>query len=129
MKNCLIFLGLVLLSGCANLQWFDELKSGDTYSSGTRAYHSTDSYAYDAPVAATNYDHIDNAQFLLLQKPRVKGSAKLADAGMPPVIRIYKQGLHWTDKKGGFYTRKEGQLKDGDGMLYNENESVWTPVQ
>ncbi len=129
MKNCSIFLGLVLLSGCANLQWFDELKGGDRFSTATRTYHTSGTYAYDAPVATTNYDRIDNAKIMLLQKPRTKSGAKMASAEIAPTIRIYKEGLHWTDNRGGFYTRKNGQLKDNDGVLYSENGSVWTPLQ
>jgi len=129
MKNCSIFLGLVLLSGCANFKWFDELKGGDRYSWGTQPYHGTASYAYDAPVATTNYDRIDNSVIMLVQKSKAKAGAKMAAAGTPPVIRIYKEGIHWTDNKGGYYTRKDAQLKDNDGVLYSEKGSVWTPAQ
>lgn len=128
MKNCSIFLGLVLLSGCAKLQWFDELQSGEAYSSGRRTFQTSPSYAYDAPVATTNYDRIDNAQIMVLQKARAKGGTSAAIAGTLPVIKIYKEGLHWTDKHGGYYTRQEGNLKDNNGVLYTENESVWTPL-
>jgi hypothetical protein len=129
MKNCSIFLGLVLLSGCSNLKWFDELKGGERYSSGSKTYHETATYAYDAPAATTNYDRIDNAVILNVQKPVAKGGSNLASSGTAPAIRIYKEGLHWTDKKGGFYTRQKAQLKDNNGVLYTENGSVWTPVQ
>lgn len=129
MKNCSIFLGLVLLSGCAKLQWFNELNGGDRYSTGRHTYHTTESYAYDAPAAATNYDRIDNARILLVQKSIAKSGVHQASAGTPAVTRIYKQGLHWTDKKGGFYTRRDAHLKDNEGVLYTEKESVWTPLQ
>jgi len=129
MKNCSIFLGLVLLTGCANLQWFDELQGGERYSSGTRTYHTTATYAYDAPKSATNYDRIDNAVILLVQKPKTKGDTKMTSSGAIPVVKIYKEGHHWTDHKGGYYTRQDAQLKDNDGVRYNENGPVWTPVQ
>jgi hypothetical protein len=129
MKNCSIFLGLVLLTGCANLQWFDELKGGERYSSGTRIYHTTDTYAYDAPAATTNYDRIDNAVILNVQKPVAKGDTRMTSAGAVPVVRIYKEGLHWVDNNGGYYIRQNAQLKDNEGVLYSENGPVWTPVK
>ena len=95
----------------------------------TRTYHTSGTYAYDAPVATNNYDRIDNSQVLLVRKPTTKNGAKMASAEVAPTIRIYKEGLHWTDNKGGFYIRKEAQLKDNNGVLYSENGSVWIPLQ
>lgn len=129
MKNCSVFLGLIFLTGCANLHWFDELKSGDRDSVSIRTYNGAESFAYDAPTSVTNYDRIDNAMFLNLQKPRAKGDSTLATAGSDPVIRVYKEGLHWTDNKGGYYTRQGDQLKDNHGVFYRENDSVWVPVK
>ncbi len=56
-------------------------------------------------------------------------NSTLATAGSDPVIRVYREGLHWTDNKGGYYTRQGDQLKDNHGVFYRENNSVWVPVK